>query len=138
MPAMRAVSRSGWKIGIAIPWIIWIVVRERSFLRVGAGRDRSHAVLCSRETVARAAQWFKDDLHREGSPSPFTYHYRNDLRGAAVSNKVAPLAIMPVARFLSAIFPDLKRITTSRDGLDNEDPEELRLHDEAIAAACIP
>jgi hypothetical protein len=26
----------------------------------------------------------------------------------------------------------LKRITTSRDGLDNDDPEEQHLHDEAI------
>jgi hypothetical protein len=40
---------------------------------------------------------------------------------------------MPVAQFLSAIFPDLKRIMTSRDGFDNEDPEDLHLHSEAIA-----
>ncbi|KAJ7230138.1 hypothetical protein GGX14DRAFT_384097 [Mycena pura] len=40
---------------------------------------------------------------------------------------------MPVVRFLSAIFPELKRITTSRDGHDNQDPDELDLHGEAIA-----
>ncbi|KAJ6494461.1 hypothetical protein C8R45DRAFT_177094 [Mycena sanguinolenta] len=54
------------------------------------------------------------------------------LKSIDVAHSRISTAIMPVARFLSVIFPDLKRITTSRDGLDNEDPEELRLHGEAI------
>ncbi|KAJ6504964.1 hypothetical protein C8R45DRAFT_971542 [Mycena sanguinolenta] len=55
------------------------------------------------------------------------------LKSIDVAHSRISTAIIPVAQFLSAIFPDLKRIATSRDGLNNEDPEELRLHDEAIA-----
>ncbi|KAJ7453813.1 hypothetical protein FB451DRAFT_1280836 [Mycena latifolia] len=50
-----------------------------------------------------------------------------------VAHSQISTAIVPVAQFLSAIFPDLKRIRTSRDGFDNEDPEEMGLHGEAIA-----
>ncbi|KAJ7895396.1 hypothetical protein B0H13DRAFT_2035072 [Mycena leptocephala] len=54
------------------------------------------------------------------------------LKSIDVAHSRISTAITPVAQFLSAIFPDLKRITTSRDGLDNDDPEEQHLHDEAI------
>jgi hypothetical protein len=65
------------------------------------------------------------------APDPGTSQHA--LKSIDVAHSRISTAITPVARFLSAIFPDLKRITTSRDGLDNEEPEELRLHDEAIA-----
>ncbi|KAJ6452090.1 hypothetical protein C8R45DRAFT_1041338 [Mycena sanguinolenta] len=63
------------------------------------------------------------------APGPSQYALKSiDVAYSRISTEITP-----VARFLSAIFPDLKRIATSRDGLNNEDPEELHLHDEAIA-----
>ncbi|KAJ6461927.1 hypothetical protein C8R47DRAFT_1027164 [Mycena vitilis] len=38
-----------------------------------------------------------------------------------------------VARYLSRIFPNLSSITTVRGGQDNEDPEEVERHGEAIS-----
>ncbi|KAF7360749.1 hypothetical protein MVEN_00806900 [Mycena venus] len=66
-------------------------------------------------------------------PSPAPGTSQHALKTIDVAHSRISTAIIPVAQFLSAIFPDLKRIATSRDGLDNEDPEELRLHGEAIA-----
>ncbi|KAJ7494899.1 hypothetical protein FB451DRAFT_1212821 [Mycena latifolia] len=40
----------------------------------------------------------------------------------------AILRSFPVARFISRIFPGLKRIQTNRESEDNEDPDELELH----------
>ncbi|KAJ7839869.1 hypothetical protein B0H14DRAFT_3697324 [Mycena olivaceomarginata] len=66
-------------------------------------------------------------------PSPAPGTSQHALKSINVAHSRISTAIMPVVQFLSAIFPDLKRIRTSRDGLDNEDPEELDLHGEAIA-----
>ncbi|KAJ7610705.1 hypothetical protein DFH06DRAFT_171269 [Mycena polygramma] len=38
-----------------------------------------------------------------------------------------------VARYVSRLFPNLSSITTVRDGEDNEDPEEVEQHGEAIS-----
>ncbi|KAJ7196089.1 hypothetical protein GGX14DRAFT_474058, partial [Mycena pura] len=66
-------------------------------------------------------------------PSPPPGTSQHALKLIDVAHSRISTEIMPVARFLSAIFPELKRITTSRDGFDNRDPEELRSHGEAIA-----
>ncbi|KAJ6540560.1 hypothetical protein B0H19DRAFT_1381621 [Mycena capillaripes] len=71
-----------------------------------------------------------DGTSAPNPPSPTSQHA---LKSINVAHSRISTAIIPVARFLSTIFPDLKRVTTSRDGLDNEDPEEVRLHGEAIA-----
>ncbi|KAJ7239320.1 hypothetical protein C8J57DRAFT_1372855 [Mycena rebaudengoi] len=65
------------------------------------------------------------------SPAPGTSQHA--LKSIHVAHSRISTEIMPVAQFLSAIFPELKRIMTSRDGFDNEDPEDLHLHGEAIA-----
>ncbi|KAJ7729813.1 hypothetical protein B0H16DRAFT_225562 [Mycena metata] len=61
-----------------------------------------------------------------GRPSQYA------LKSIDVAHSRISTAITPVVQFLSTIFPDLKRIATSRDGLNNEDLEELRLNEEAI------
>ncbi|KAF7374130.1 hypothetical protein MSAN_00294300 [Mycena sanguinolenta] len=65
-------------------------------------------------------------------PSPPSGISHHALKLINVAHSRISTPIMPVARFLSAIFPALKRIMTSRDGLDNEDEDELHLHGEAI------
>ncbi|KAJ6590726.1 hypothetical protein DFH09DRAFT_976217 [Mycena vulgaris] len=73
-----------------------------------------------------------DGMSAPPSPAQALGPSQHALKSIDVAHSRISTVIMPVAQFLSAIFPDLKRITTSRDGLDNEDPEELQLHDEAI------
>ncbi|KAJ6592862.1 hypothetical protein B0H19DRAFT_10477 [Mycena capillaripes] len=74
-----------------------------------------------------------DGMSAPPSPAPAQGPSQHALKSIDVAHSRISTAIMPVVQFLSAIFPDLKRIMTSRDGADNEDPEELRLHNEVIA-----
>ncbi|KAJ7818644.1 hypothetical protein B0H13DRAFT_2378826 [Mycena leptocephala] len=74
-----------------------------------------------------------DAMSPPPSSAPGTGPSQQALKSIDVAHSRISTVVTPVARFLSTIFPYLKRITTSRDGSDNDDPEELGLHDEAIA-----
>ncbi|KAJ7211513.1 hypothetical protein C8J57DRAFT_1150661 [Mycena rebaudengoi] len=116
----------------------WPHLEEMRLSSYGASRSPPNATL---ECLHSFATWCPrlasltialDGTGAPTPPSPASGTSQHALKSINVAHSRISAA-MPVARFFSAIFPDLKRIATSRDGDDNEDPEELTLQGEAIA-----
>ncbi|KAF7335767.1 hypothetical protein MVEN_02232500 [Mycena venus] len=89
--------------------------------------------------AVQCPQLYSLDMEFNPSPAPSLighacmsqYRMRYlDVGGSPITRESRPPSI---ARFLSSLFPNLARISTPRENEDNEDPEEIDQHQEAIA-----